>query len=91
MWRLGQAALGQLCSAVLRGVSFVTVPAFLQRNWRKPRGIDNRVRRRFKGQILMPNIGYGSNKKTKHMLPTGFRKFLVHNVKELEVLMMSNK
>ncbi|NXC68026.1 RL32 protein, partial [Anhinga rufa] len=63
----------------------------IKRNWRKPRGIDNRVRRRFKGQILMPNIGYGSNKKTKHMLPTGFRKFLVHNVKELEVLMMSNR
>ncbi|KAK9406104.1 EF-hand calcium-binding domain-containing protein 12 [Crotalus adamanteus] len=63
----------------------------IKRNWRKPRGIDNRVRRRFKGQILMPNIGYGSNKKTKHMLPSGFRKFLVHNVKELEVLMMSNK
>uniref|UniRef100_A0A8C6F834 Ribosomal protein L32 n=1 Tax=Monodon monoceros TaxID=40151 RepID=A0A8C6F834_MONMO len=64
---------------------------FFQRNWRKPRGIDNRVRRRFKGQILMPNIGYGSNKKTKHMLPSGFRKFLVHNVKELEVLLMCNK
>uniref|UniRef100_A0A8D0G2J4 60S ribosomal protein L32 n=4 Tax=Neoaves TaxID=3078114 RepID=A0A8D0G2J4_STROC len=79
---------------VFRPVSFCNssiFPAFLQRNWRKPRGIDNRVRRRFKGQILMPNIGYGSNKKTKHMLPTGFRKFLVHNVKELEVLMMSNK
>ncbi|XP_033022496.1 60S ribosomal protein L32-like [Lacerta agilis] len=63
----------------------------IKRNWRKPRGIDNRVRRRFKGQILMPNIGYGSSKKTKHMLPSGFRKLLVHNVKELEVLMMSNK
>ncbi|XP_039323893.1 large ribosomal subunit protein eL32-like [Saimiri boliviensis] len=63
----------------------------IKRNWRKPRGIDNGVRRRFKCQILMPNIGYGSNKKTKHMLPSGFRKFLVHNVKELEVLLMCNK
>ncbi|XP_043850879.1 60S ribosomal protein L32-like [Dromiciops gliroides] len=63
----------------------------IKRNCRKPRGIDNRVRRQFKGQILMPNIGYGSNKKTKHMLPSGFRKFLVHNVKELEVLLMCNK
>jgi large subunit ribosomal protein L32e len=63
----------------------------LSRNWRKPRGIDNRVRRKFKGMYLMPNIGYGSSKTTRHMLPTGFRKVLVHNVKELEVLMMQNK
>uniref|UniRef100_G1PZI9 60S ribosomal protein L32 n=1 Tax=Myotis lucifugus TaxID=59463 RepID=G1PZI9_MYOLU len=63
----------------------------IERNWRKPRGVDNRVRRRVKGQTLMPNIGYGSNKKTKHMLPGGFRKFLVHNAKELEVLLMCNK
>ncbi|XP_034844206.1 60S ribosomal protein L32-like [Mirounga leonina] len=59
----------------------------IKRNWQKPRGTDNRVRRRFKGQVLMPNIGYRSNKKTKHMLPSGFQKFLVHNVKELEVLL----
>merc|ERR1712244_45110 len=63
----------------------------LKRNWRKPKGIDNRVRRKFKGQYKMPNIGYGSSKNTKHMLPTGFRKVLIHNVKELEVLMMQNK
>ena len=29
----------------------------------------------------MPNIGYGSTKKTRFMLPDGFRKLLVHNVK----------
>ncbi|XP_070277677.1 large ribosomal subunit protein eL32-like [Myotis yumanensis] len=63
----------------------------IKRNWQKPRCVDNRVRRRVKGQTLMPNTGYGSNKKTKHMLPSGFRKFLVHNIKELEVLLMSNK
>uniref|UniRef100_A0A1W7R9Q5 60S ribosomal protein L32 n=1 Tax=Hadrurus spadix TaxID=141984 RepID=A0A1W7R9Q5_9SCOR len=63
----------------------------LKPNWRKPRGIDNRVRRRFKGQCLMPNIGYGSAKKTKHLLPNGFRKVLVHNVRELEMLMMQNR
>lgn len=39
----------------------------------------------------MPNIGYGSDKKTRHYLPNGFKKFVVHNVKELELLMMHNR
>merc|ERR1712180_418944 len=57
-------------------------------SWRKPKGIDSRVRRRFKGQYLMPSIGYGSNAKTRHMMPDGFSKFVVHNVKDVELLLM---
>ncbi|GAW03704.1 60s ribosomal protein l32 [Lentinula edodes] len=59
--------------------------------WRKPKGIDNRVRRRFKGQTPMPKIGYGSNQKTRHLLPNGLKKFLVSNVRELDLLLMHNK
>ncbi|KAI8093028.1 50S ribosomal protein L32 [Halteromyces radiatus] len=60
-------------------------------SWRKPKGIDSCVRRRFKGQAPMPKIGYGSAKKTRHMMPNGFRKFAVSNVRELELLLMHNR
>ncbi|KAF3668594.1 60S ribosomal protein L32 [Capsicum annuum] len=62
-----------------------------QPSWRRPKGIDSRVRRKFKGCVLMPNIGYGSDKKIRHYLPNGFKKFVVHNASELEVLMMHNR
>merc|ERR1711920_327276 len=65
----------------------VTVPE----SWRRPKGIDCRTRRKFKGTIPMPNIGYGSNKKTRHVLKSGFKEFLINNVKELEMLMMHNR
>lgn len=39
----------------------------------------------------MPNIGYGTNKKTRHVLPNGFLKCVVSNVKDLELLMMHNR
>ena len=40
--------------------------ATVKESWRRPKGIDSRVRRKFKGKTLMPNIGCGSNKKNKH-------------------------
>ncbi|EJD35563.1 60S ribosomal protein L32 [Auricularia subglabra TFB-10046 SS5] len=60
-------------------------------SWRKPRGIDNRARRRFKGQLPMPGIGYRTSKKARHVLPNGMQKIRVANARDLELLLMSNK
>ncbi|KAG7142664.1 60S ribosomal protein L32 like [Verticillium longisporum] len=36
-------------------------------------------------------IGYGSNKKTKYMMPSGHKAFLVNNVSDVELLLMHNR
>merc|ERR1711862_657605 len=63
----------------------------LDENWRKPKGIDNRLRRKFRGMTRMPKIGYGSNKRTRHVLQNGFKKFRVNNTADLELLLMHNR
>ena len=39
----------------------------------------------------MPKIGYGSNKKTRHLMPSGHKAFLVQNVADVELLLMHNR
>jgi large subunit ribosomal protein L32e len=40
---------------------------------------------------LGAQIGYGSNKKTRHLMPSGHKAFVVHNTSDVDLLLMHNK
>ena len=56
----------------------------LKTSWRRPKGIDNKARRKRKGIIATVNIGYRSPKQVRYLHPSGFRETIIHNLKELE-------
>ncbi len=63
----------------------------LKPSWRRPRGIDSRIRRQYRGNKPLVKCGYGQAWKTKFLLPNGFKKFLIRNTQDLEILLMNNR
>jgi large subunit ribosomal protein L32e len=56
----------------------------LKENWRRPRGLDNKMRRKIKGWPPTVNAGYRGPKVTRGLHPSGYREVLVYNLKELK-------
>jgi len=52
--------------------------------WRRPRGLQSKVRKKMKGKLKSPSIGYGAPKKLRYLHPSGLKERLVRSLKDLE-------
>jgi large subunit ribosomal protein L32e len=55
----------------------------LKENWRRPHGLDNKVRKRFKGWPARVSAGYRGPKSSRNLHPSGFEEVIVFNVEDL--------
>ena len=56
----------------------------LSEGWRRPRGLDNKMRRKIKGWPPTVNVGYRGPKATRGLHPSGYKEVLVYNTEELK-------
>ena len=55
----------------------------VKENWRRPRGIDSKMRRKVKGWPATVNIGYRGPKLARGLHPSALREVLVYNPDDL--------
>jgi large subunit ribosomal protein L32e len=58
----------------------------LAENWRKPKGIDNKMRKQVSGVPPLVKVGYRGPKKARGLHPSGYNDRLIHNIRDLEKL-----
>lgn len=58
----------------------------LAENWRKPKGIDNKMRKQVSGVPPLVKVGYRGPKKARGLHPSGYKDKLIHNIRDLEKL-----
>lgn len=63
----------------------------VKKNWRRPRGRDNKMKRGEKAKGKRPSVGYGAPRKMRFLHPSGFREVLVANVNDLNKINAENE
>lgn len=56
----------------------------LKENWRRPRGLDNKMRRKIKGWPPTVNVGYRGPKISRGLHPSGYKEVLISNLKGIK-------
>jgi len=56
----------------------------LKENWRRPKGIDNKMRRKIKGWPPTVNVGYRGPKAARGLHPSGYEEVLVYTVEDVK-------
>jgi len=56
----------------------------LDSNWRRPRGLQGKLRRHYVAKGAIAQVGYGSPKTVKGLHPSGFVEVLVHNPADVD-------
>ncbi|MBI4153971.1 hypothetical protein HY501_01415 [Candidatus Woesearchaeota archaeon] len=58
----------------------------LEEKWRQPKGIQSKLRRKFKGKRMHPSLGFSSPSKVRFLNRDGMKRRMVANLQDLETI-----